>query len=544
MSHNVATLLIEQFENYGIEYIFCVPGASIDTILTALIGRKLKLILCRQEGSAGHMAAAYAKKTGKPAVVMVTAGPGATNLVTAAATATLEHAPLIAISGQMDSKTTFKASHQVINAEMLFAPVTKFSKEVTNADTVTGIWDMAYQIATTGAHGAVHLAFASDLLAQETHHVASVPLANIAKPQAKSADITTALDMIAHAKFPVIVLGSDAAYVDVANAVEKFMSASQIAALCTFEGGGIIRPQHRSSYLGRLGIFQNQPCNQLLKQTDLIICVGYNIAELDPVKWNKENKPLIHIAEFSPVVDNGYRPDLQLLGDIAYNMNALADKLSYTPSETYIKLKQDIRQQLEERLNNYETKPNVVHPLHVIQCIQAVITPQDTLTSDVGSHQYWIAQHFISNTPRQFINSMGFQTMGVSLPFAIGVALSMQKGKGRVYSISGDGSFLMCAMELATAVENKLPIIHFIWKDNGYNLVAIQETHKYQQTNAIAFTYPIDFVKMAESFGAKGIKVSQPDELPAAIKLAQNTAGPVVIEIDIDYSDNLKKLVE
>jgi acetolactate synthase-1/2/3 large subunit len=139
---------------------------------------------------------------------------------------------------------------------------------------------------------------------------------------------------------------------------------------------------------------------------------------------------------------------------------------------------------------------------------------------------------------------MGFQTMGVSLPFAIGVALSMQKGKGRVYSISGDGSFLMRAMALATAVESQLPIIHFIWKDNGYNLVAIQETHKYQQTNAIAFTQPIDFAKMAESFGAKGIKVSQSDELPAAIKLAQNTKGPVVIEIDIDYSDNLKKLVE
>lgn len=542
MQRNIATLLVDQFESYGIEYVFFVPGASIDTILTALIGRKPKLIMCRHEASAGHAAAAYAKKTGKPAVVMATAGPGATNLVTAAATATLEHTPLIAITGQMDSKITFKPSHQVIDAEMLFVPVTRFSKEITSPDTLTGIWDLAYQKATTGERGAVHLALAADLLAQETKLVASKPLVNISKPQAQLTDIAVAQQMLIKATCPVLILGADAVHIKVADAVEKLMSATHIATICTFEGGGIIRPQHRQSYMGRLGIFQNQPCNQLLDKADLIICAGYNIAELDPSKWNKTNKTIIHIAEFLPIIDNGYMPHLQLLGDIACNIDELAKNIKYIPTDEYTQLKQTIRTQLENRLTDYQIKDDLVHPLHIIRCLQETITPEDTLISDVGSHQYWIAEHFTSNTPRQFINSMGFQTMGVSLPFAIGVALSQQSGK--VYSISGDGSFLMCMMELATAVEHKLPIIHLIWTDNTYNLVAIQEMHRYQQTHGIQLIQSIDFVKIAESFGAKGIKVKHPDELSNAIKLAQATEGPVIIDIDIDYSDNLKKLIQ
>lgn len=540
--HNNAMLLVELFENYGIDYIFCVPGASIDTILTALIGRKPKLILCRHEASAGHMAAAYAKKTGKPAVVLVTAGPGATNLVTAAATATLEHAALIAISGQMDSHTTFKPSHQVINAEMLFAPVTKYSKEVTQADCVVSIWDLAYEHATSGAPGAVHLAFPADLLAQTTTLSASMPPTANNRPEAKREDIANVQTLLRQAKYPVIVLGANAAKEDIANAIEKLMADGQIAAVCTFEGGGIIKAKNRESFMGRLGIFQNQPCNLLLEKTDLILSIGYNIAELDPIKWNKVNKPLIHIADYLPCIAEGYRPQVQLLGDIATNLNALADNLHYQPSQDYIDIQKQIRILLENRLHAYEPKENRVHPLYVIECIQALITDDDSLISDVGSHQYWIAEHFTSNKPRQFINSMGFQTMGVSLPFAIGVALANKKGK--VYSVSGDGSFLMCMMELATAIELELPIIHFIWQDYGYNLVAIQEQHKYQATNAVHFKHPIDFVKIAEGFGAKGMKISAPDELPKAIKLAQKAKGPFVIEIAIDYSDNLKRLIE
>ncbi len=547
MNRNIATLLVDQMENYGIEYVFCVPGASIDAITTALTGRKPKLILCRQESGAGNAAVAYAKKTGKPAVVLVTAGPGATNLVTAVATATLEHNPLIAICGQMDSKTTFKPSHQIINAEDLFLPVTRYSKEVTNPDTVSGTWDLAFNKAITGETGAVHLSFAADLLAQPTALTASMPQKQPVSI-AQQDDINAAQELIKAAKSPLIIVGADAANTSVADSLEILINNSKIPVLSSFEGGGMVKPQHLPNFMGRLGAFQNQPCNEIIKQADLLIAIGYNIAELDPIKWNPTDKKLIHIADYNPVIAQGYRPNLQLLGNISHNLTALADGLTYSPSSESQALQQQIRQQLNQRLSEF-TPPqaSMVHPLEVIATIQETISNDDTLVSDVGSHQYWLSEHFVSHKPRQFINSMGFQTLGVSIAFAVGAAFSNQSrnlNDAKVYSVSGDGGVLMCIMELATAVEHQLPIIHMVWKDHSYNLVAIQEEHKYAETSAVKFTHNIDFAEMARSFGAYGITVTSKDQLKSALQEAQAQAGPVVIDIAIDYTDNLKSIVE
>lgn len=548
MSRNIATLLVEQMENYGIEYVFCVPGASIDAITTALIGRKPQLVLCRQESGAGNAAVAYAKKTGKPAVVLVTAGPGATNLVTAVATATLEHNPLIAICGQMDSKTTFKPSHQIINAEDLFLPVTRYSKEVTNPDTVTGIWDLAYNRATSNETGAVHLSFAADLLAQPTDVKSTSPLLNSPLSIAQSSNISQAQQLIKNATMPLIIIGADAASELVASSLEKLIANTQIPVLSSFEGGGMVKPHHLEHFMGRLGAFQNQPCNELIKQSDLLISIGYNIAELDPLKWNPSDKPLIHIANFNPIVANGYRPTVQLLGDIAANLESLAQGLSYAPSKELLNLQQQVRTILQKRLIEFTPpKSDTVHPLQVIELLQNNIQANDTLVSDVGSHQYWISEHFVSHKPRQFINSMGFQTLGVSIAFAVGAAFS-NKSRGldeaKVYSVSGDGGILMCIMELATAVEHNLPIIHLLWKDHSYNLVAIQEEHKYAETSAVQFTHNVDFAQMARSFGAYGITVTSPEQLLPALQEAQAQKGPVIIDIAIDYTDNLKVIVE
>ena len=543
MTHTVATLLVDLFESYGIEYIFCVPGASIDAITTALLNRRPQLILCRQESGAGNMAAAYAKKSGKPAVVLVTAGPGATNVVTSAATATLEHTPLIVITGQMASITSFKPTHQVINSELLFSPITKHSLNVTNPQTLASIWDMVYYAAITETKGAVHLAIASDILATETLVSASKPLKKICVPEASSEDIEIASKQIHNAQYPLIILGTDAAHPSIADAINSFIAATGISAICSFEGGGIVAKHNLPFFLGRIGIFQNQPCNDLLKKADLILCIGYNIAELDPFKWNTTSVPIIHIAEYTPIVAEGYRPDTQLLGDISANINALVKTVQYKPKASYEKLQRNIRQKLSSRISSYTQKERSLHPLFVIECLQKLITPNDSLISDVGSHQYWLSEYFVSTTPRQYINSMGFQTLGVSMAFAAGAAFAQGK-KGKVYSVSGDGGILMCIMELATAVEHQLPIIHMVWKDHTYNLVAIQEEHHYHKTSAIQFNHNVNFSEMARSFGAHGLCVTSPEELMPALIKAQTLSGPVIIDILIDYSDNVHALVE
>lgn len=543
MIQNIATLVVKQLVGLGVKHIFCVPGASIDAITTAIEHNSdINLILCRQESNAGLMATAYAKRTGNLAVVLVTAGPGVTNVVTSAATATLEHAPLMVISGQMDSSTTFKPSHQVINAESLLAPVTKYSKEVTNSKTVTSAICLAYSRATTGEKGAVHLAFASDLLGQKVDDLAILPKPAIAKTLSSNDQIQKAADIINKAKYPVIIVGKDASENNISVALNKFIAKSKIAVIATFEAGGLVTRENLDLFAGRIGVFQNQPCTELLQKTDLFITIGYNIAELDPVKWNSTNRPVIHMSEYLPVVATGYVPADLLIGNMALNIDQLTANVETNLSQEYSELKAKIRSKLIARMSDYTKKDNSVHPLAAIKILQDTVKDSDIVISDVGSHQYWMAEYFVSHTPCQFINSMGFQTLGVSLPYAIGASIA--DSNNRVYSVSGDGGILMCIMELATAVEMNIPLISFIWKDHAYNLVAIQEENKYAETSAVVFENNVCFVKIAEGFGAIGLAVKTEEQLIAAISKAKEYNSPVVIQIDIDYSDNLKRIIQ
>ncbi len=543
---NTADLLVDQFESYGIEYVFCVPGASIDAITTSLLNRKItKLIMCRLEDEAGYAAISYAKKTGKPAVVMVTDGPGATNVVTAAATATLEHVPLIIICGQGSTSIKFKPSHQIIDAKTMFMPVTKYSYEIDSADNLSSIWDFTYFQSITPAKGAVHLSIPSNILALENNMTATAPLTTFLLPHAQDESLSIAAKLINQAKCPVMILGGDAVDSSIALAIKSLMDNTPIATVVSFAGTGLINRKHIDNFMGKLGIFQNQPCNILIKESDVILSVGYNIAELDPISWNQDDsKAIIHISDSNPIVAKGYRPSAQLLGDIASNLNRLSEKLTFKGDMQYQALKTKVRKELLNNKTNYKIVNGLVHPLYIISCMQEVITDIDTLISDVGSAQYWTSEYFFSYVPRQYINSMGFQTLGVSLGFAVGAALSQKNNPAaKVYSISGDGGVLMGIMELATAVENNLPIIHLIWVDHSYNLIAIQEEKKYHKLSAEKFNKNIDFVKMAEAFGATGLRVRSADELLPALKIAKTILGPVIIEIPVDYKDNLKMLL-
>ena len=538
----VAQVLVERLISYGVEYVFCVPGASIDSILNELHDKPSpKIILCHHESTAGYMATAYGKITGKPAVVMVTAGPGATNLVSGVATANSERAPLIAITGQMDSRTTFKPSHQVIDAESLFKPVSKWSFEVTNPETIGSCFDIAYQTTISGRHGAVHLAVASDILktAVNTPQKLSKNSHGIATYVGDSY-ITKAANLLSKAKAPMIVVGGGAANTKIATQIQSLVSTSGIPVICTFEGAGCISRELLDKFMGRLGVFQNQPCDELLKVADVILAIGYNISELDPLVWNKDNNnKLIHVQTIEAIPDAGYQPEVELIGDIENTLSKLATKLvKPVQDSSYIKLQAEIRQKLTSRLNDYTIKPDMVHPLHIIKTLKEVLTDDNTVVTDVGSHQYWMSEHFESFRPRYFLSSMGFQTMGVSLPFAI--ASTLVRANHKTVSVSGDGSFLMCLMELATAVKLQLPIIHLVWKDHSFNLVEIQEIKKYARSSGAVFESNIDFAKFAESFGATGMTVRNSDELLPALQKALECKGPVVIDITVDYSDNLR----
>ncbi len=536
-----AQVLVDKFISYGIEYIFCVPGASIDPILNVL--KEIdspKLILCHHESTAGYMATAYGKITGKPAVVMATAGPGATNLVSSIATAHSEHAPLIAITGQMDSKTTYKPSHQIIDAEDMFHPISKWSIEVRNINTLEGIWDFAYQTAIEKFYGPVHIAIASDLLKTPIEPSSEKIVSTLEhKLQADIAVIKDAADLIKASKRPLIMAGGGIANEVNAKVIRELVKSANIPVIATFEGAGVLSRELEHKFMGRLGVFQNQPCDELIKLSDLIITIGYNVAELDPLLWSKNHR-ILHIDDVSAIVGEGYRPILQVLGDIKLNLTHLLNNYDYVPDidKAYIDLEVSVRSNLAKRFTDYNVKPEKVHPLQIIHDLKQVVTDDNTIVTDVGSHQYWMSEYFYTYKPRYFLSSMGFQTMGVSLPFAIASALVRPQHK--VFSVSGDGSFLMCLMELATAVKLNLPLVHLVWKDTSFNLVEIQEVKKYGCSSGAVFGSNIDFAMFAKSFGAIGITVTRSEELLPALKEAIKANGPVIIDILVDYSDNHK----
>jgi acetolactate synthase-1/2/3 large subunit len=536
-TQTAAELLVTKMQDYGVEYIFCVPGASIDPILNVLADRGPKVILCHHESCAGYMAAAWGKITGKPGVVLVTAGPGATNVVSSIGTAYTEHAPMIAISGQMGSRTKFKRTHQVIDAASMIRPVSKWSHEIDNVETVGSVWDEAYQLAIQPDRGPVHIAIASDFLKLSVNTVTPTQHSNVAKQIADAASIKKLIEVLDKAQKPLLIVGGGVSHDAPAAALQTLVKHSKIPVVCTFEGAGTLSRELESHFMGRLGVFQNQPCNELIREADVILSVGYNIAELDPLTWNKENKnTLIHINDTQALVDTGYQPAVQLLGDIAHNLLAIAAALK---AKTYQHeaLQQKIRKILVDRLAEGAKKSGFpIHPLRIIHDLRQVVSDDNTVCTDVGSHQYWMSEYFYSYRPKHFLSSMGFQTMGVSIPFAIAATLARPGHK--VFSVSGDGSFLMCSMEIATAVALKAPIVHLVWKDHSFNLVQLQEEKKYGRNHGAVFGTDIDVAKYAESLGATGISVKSAEELLPALKRALIIEGPVVIDVPVDYSDN------
>jgi acetolactate synthase-1/2/3 large subunit len=305
----------------------------------------------------------------------------------------------------------------------------------------------------------------------------------------------------------------------------------------TFQGAGIISRELENHFFGRVGLFRNQPGDMLLKRSDLVVAIGYDPIEYEARNWNAEKDACIVVIDEVPMeIDQYMQPEAELIGSIAKTIEKLSDSIdSYqlsTDADHYLSTLQD---KLTNGRHKSETAEGRVHPLEVIDTLQQNVTDEMTVTVDVGSHYIWMARHFRSYEPRHLLFSNGMQTLGVALPWAISSALV--RPNTQIFSVSGDGGFLFSAQELETAVRLKQKIIHLIWNDGSYNMVEFQEEMKYDRSSGVHFG-PVDFVKYAEAFGAKGLRATSKAELETAIQEGLATEGPVIIDIPIDYSDN------
>lgn len=534
-----ADLIVDSLINHEVKYIFGIPGAKIDKVFDTLVDKGPELIVARHEQNAAFMAQAVGRITGEPGVVIATSGPGASNLATGLVTATAEGDAVLALGGQVKRGDLLKRTHQSMNNAALFEPITKYSAEVQDADTLSEIVANAYRLSKAGKPGASFISIPQDVVDSKVNVKAIKPLHEPKLGNASIDDINYLAQAIKNAVLPVFLLGSGSSSASVTHAIRELLQYVNIPVVETFQGAGVISRDLVHNFFGRVGLFRNQPGDMLLKKSDLVIAIGYDPIEYEARNWNAEiDSRVIVIDKALAEIDTYYQPERELIGDIAQTLENLIPAIrGYKIPEGSIDYLDGLHELLSKNEFDRNADPNLVHPLDFIDVLQDTVKDDETVTVDVGSHYIWMARNFKSYEPRHLLFSNGMQTLGVALPWGISAAL-LRPGK-KVYSISGDGGFLFSAQELETAVRLNLPLIHIIWNDGHYNMVEFQEVMKYGRASGVDFG-PVDFVKYAEAFGAKGIRVTNKADLAKALLEIEHTTGPVVIDIPIDYKDNIK----
>ncbi len=534
-----AELVVDCLVEQGVTHVFGIPGAKIDAVFDALQDKGPEIIVARHEQNAAFMAQAVGRLTGKPGVVLVTSGPGASNLATGLLTANTEGDPVVALAGNVIRADRLKRTHQSLDNAALFQPITKYSVEVQDVKNIPEAVTNAFRIASAGQAGAAFVSFPQDVVNEVTNtkNVRAVAAPKLG-PAADDA-ISAAIAKIQTAKLPVVLVGMKGGRPEAIKAVRKLLKKVQLPFVETYQAAGTLSRDLEDQYFGRIGLFRNQPGDLLLEQADVVLTIGYDPIEYDPKFWNVNgDRTIIHLDEIIADIDHAYQPDLELIGDIPSTINHIEhDAVKVDFAEREQEILSDLKQYMHEGEQvPADWKSDRAHPLEIVKELRNAVDDHVTVTCDIGSHAIWMSRYFRSYEPLTLMISNGMQTLGVALPWAIGA--SLVKPGEKVVSVSGDGGFLFSAMELETAVRLKAPIVHIVWNDSTYDMVAFQQLKKYNRTSAVDFGN-IDIVKYAESFGATGLRVESPDQLADVLRQGMNAEGPVIIDVPVDYSDNI-----
>jgi len=533
---NSAELLVKCLEHEGVEYIYGIPGEENLEVIEALNKSKIRFITTRHEQGAAFMADLYGRLTGRAGVCLSTLGPGATNLMTGVADANMDRAPLVAITGQASLDRMHKESHQYLDLVSLFRPVTKWNTMVTRPETIPEIVRKAFKIATNEKPGAVHIDFPEDLSKMEVESASPLPISKTSLAAPKEDAILQAADIIRSAKRPIILAGNGVIRNRACEALQSFCSKTSIGVAHTFMGKGCV-PYSQPESLMAVGLQARDYISCGFDAADLVIAIGYDIVEYHPRLWNPEKRAhILHIDRTPAETDGFYNAFFEVIGDIRETLQSLTTKLSQVkqplPSEE--SLRRAITEELETagRDDFFPLKPQ-----RIVEELRRSMGDEDIVISDVGAHKMWLARMYRCSRPNTCIISNGFASMGISLPGAI--AAKMIEPERKVVAATGDGGFLMNCQELETAVREEIPIVVLIFNDNAYGLIEWKQKIHYGHSTSVKVGNP-DFVKLAESFGARGLRVRKAEDLAPFLAEALTSKIPVVIDCPVDYNENLK----
>lgn len=535
---NASEVFVKALENEKVEYIFGVPGEENIDFLEALRKSNIKFVLTRHEQGAGFMADVYGRLTGKAGVCLATIGPGATNLLTAIADANLDRSPVVAITGQADMTRMHKESHQYIDIVSMFKPITKWNTRIGRPNIVAEAVRKAFKTAEAEKPGATHLEFPEDVATEECKKPEYFQVRKVRRPAPDYKAINMALDLIKKSKKPLILAGNGAIRKRATKQLRLLLEKTGIPICNTFMAKGAAGYQYEYN-LFTIGLQSRDYVACAIEESDLIISIGYDIVEYSPSYWNPDgDKKIIHI-DFDPAeVDYWYHPEVEIVGDIASTLWELNEHIDDSLPKGLGKYSTKHRKRIINDIHEHDnSKIFPFKPQKILHDIREVLGDEDILISDVGAHKMWIARMYVAREPNTTLISNGFASMGIALPG--GIAAKLVYPNRKIMTISGDGGFLMNVQELETAVRLKVPTVNMIWSDGTFGLIEWKQQNKYGHAFGTRFDNP-DWVKLAQSYGAKGIRVKEGDDLKVILKKAFQSKVPVVIDCPVDYTENVK----
>lgn len=526
-------LFIKALEAEGVEMIFGIPGEENLDLLNSIKHSNIKLVLTRHEQAAGFMAATYGRLTGHVGVCLSTLGPGAANLVTAAAYANLGAMPMLMITGQKPIKTSKQGQFQIVDVVDMMRPITKYTYQISSGHNVAARIREAFRVAKTERPGATHLELPEDV-ARETSLGHVIEQGEHRRPIAEHKAIRNAIQMIEQAKRPLILIGAGANRKTAGRMIRQFIDKTAIPFFTTQLGKGVVDERHHL-YLGCAALSDGDFLHNAIRDTDLIINVGHDVVEKPPFFMSQDGFKVLHINYTNAQVDPVYFPQADVIGDIGNSLYQLKEGITrqaHWDFKPFLAAKIYIDENLQEGAQDPRFP---IYPQRLVHDVRQVMPEDGIICLDNGIYKIWFARNYLAYQQNTVLLDNALATMGAGLPSAIASKLVFPGAK--VMAICGDGGFMMNSQELETAVRLKLDLVILVLRDDAYGMIKWKQANMQLEEFGLDFGNP-DFVLYAQSYGAHGHRIQETDALIPTIEHAFECGGVHLIDVPMDYSEN------
>ena len=535
-------LFVRALENESVEYIFGIPGEENIHIMDALLDSGIRFLVTRHEQGAAFMADVYGRLTGEPGVCMATLGPGATNLITGFSDANMDNAPIVAVAGQGATTRMHKESHQILDLVRLFEPISKYSVGIRSPQTIPEVVRKAFKVAKTEKPGGCFIDLPENVASSSLPVSAFLPRDDAGVPAAQPEQIEEAARLISEARFPILMAGNGVVRNRACAQLVEFAEELNVPVANTFMAKGCMPFLHRLS-LGTVGLQARDYVACGFARADVVICAGYDIVEYHPWLWHPDkDKHIIHLDACVSEVDEHYVTKCEVVGDIGLSLKRVSELVRAAGGENQYQKMSDYSANLRQLIlgefeKHAQDRDAPVKPQKILWDLRQVLDDHDVVISDVGAHKMWVARMYQAEAPNTCIISNGFASMGIGVPGAI--AAKLVNPQRKVVAVTGDAGFMMNSQELETAIRARTPIVVLIWRDDAYGLIKWHQLKTFGRESNIRFGNP-DFVRYAESFGARGFRVENGGELEDILREAVACDTVAVIDCPVDYSENMK----